>query len=105
MEYNITMKYIEEQRAEARLPVEHNVLLMFKRSTEFDMVHETISTGRVIDRSPHGLCLFTPRFVKVHDLLNVSFNPAEDSEVYFDVRWVYQVEDGYMFGCRLVFNN
>ncbi len=80
--------------------MEHDIRIMFTRGQHSEGPRERTVPGRIIDQSRSGFCLATPFFVGKGDLLKASSGPADDSDFYFDVRWVYALESGYMFGCN-----
>ena len=95
-----TATTIEGTREHARDPVEHEIHLMLKR--ELPGGCQRTFAARIVDKSPIGFCVATPSFVSTGDLLMICTDIAEDSELYFDVRWVDTIESGYMFGCNFV---
>ncbi len=91
---------MREQRVDERLPLEHDVRIMFTRGQNADGPRELTVTGRIMNQSRGGFCLVTPFHIIKGDLLKACTDISKDSEFYFDVRWVYKLETGYMFGCN-----
>ena len=93
---------IKEKREHQRHPVEHDIRIMFTRGQDAGGPRELTVPGRIIDQSSGGFCVATPFYIGKGDLLKASDGPADDSDFYFDVRWVYALESGYVFGCNFV---
>ena len=95
-----TTATIDEGRQHARGPMEHEIHLILRR--ELPEGGERIFPARIVDKSPIGFCVETPAYVSTGDLLMICTSLAEDSELYFDVRWVDALESSYVFGCNFV---
>ena len=89
-----------EKRQHPRHPVAHDIRIMFTRVQNAGLPRKLTMPGRIIDQSRDGFCLVTPFYVGKGDLLKASSGPADNSDFYFDVRWVYALESGYVFGCN-----
>ena len=95
-----TIATIDEIRQHRRDPVEHEIHLILKR--ELPEGGQRVFPARIVNKSPIGFCVETPAYVSIGDLLMICTSLAEDSELYFDVRWVDTLESTYMFGCNFV---
>ena len=95
-----TATTIEGSRQHARDPFEHEIHLILRR--ELPEGGARLFPARIVDKSPIGFCVETPAYVSTGDLLMICTSLAEDSELYFDVRWVDTFESGYVFGCNFV---
>lgn len=90
----------DEGRSHPRYNVVHETQVMFLR--ELPDGCERIFSGRIVDKSPQGFCVETPAYVSKGDLLRVCTDISDESELYFDVRWVCSMNSGYLFGCNFV---
>ncbi len=95
-----TASDIRNTRLHPRDPVAHEIQVMLKRDLPGGLVR-TFS-GRIVDKSAIGLCVETSSYVSRGELLRVCTDISGESEMYFHVRWVYNHESGYLFGCNFV---
>ena len=95
-----TASDIRNTRKHQRDPMAHEIQVMLKRDLPGGLVR-TFS-GRIVDKTAIGFSVETSSYVSRGELLRVCTDISGESEMYLDVRWVYNHESGYLFGCKLV---
>ena len=95
-----TVNDIKDTRQHPRNTVEHEINVMLTR--ELPEGSKRTFHGKIVDKSAIGFCVETSTYVSSGDLLRVCTDISSDSELYFDVRWVCNIENNYLFGCNFV---
>ena len=95
-----TVSEIRNARQRPRDAMEHEIHIMLKRDLPGGL--ERTFSGRIVDKSGIGFCVETSSYVSRDDFLKICTDISGEPEMYFDVRWVYNSDSGYLFGCKLV---
>jgi hypothetical protein len=91
----------DKRRRDERTALEHDVRLIFIRPCDTAMTGKVTAIGKIINQSKLGFCILTSFYIEKGDLLKPLTSLHEESEYYFDVRWVYPIGKDYMFGCSI----
>ena len=101
--FNNTSDIAVDSTRKPRRVAGYEISVIFTKDFEFGDASTYPNTGRIMDTSRGGVCIITDCLINKGDVLNVRTDMNNESQLYFNVRWVKLQEDGkYICGCEMI---
>ena len=101
--FNNTSDIAVESTRKPRRVAGYEIRIVFTKEFELGGASTYLHTGRIVDMSRSGVCIITDCLIKEGDVLNARTDLNNESQLYFNVRWVKLQEDGkYICGCEMI---